>query len=196
MYQEWYAAKTHAAQLDSDDEQSQEPAPKKDKKEGTKRELSLLILVSQINMNCFLAFVQGKCVTSLYCTSSQHCLAGVAPASVGQRLGRVLDGLEMCAGQLYELDLKKIELQHKLDTRKMEMEHECEMARIRLEERKLNFQEEKLCAERSRWQGGWAERRRVHARHQRHALQLKKVLLSSEFRVEMFSSSFISRNCL
>ncbi len=33
-------------------------------------------------------------------------------------------------------------------TRKMEMEHEREMARIRLEERKLSFQEEKLHAER------------------------------------------------
>ncbi len=51
-------------------------------------------------------------------------------------------------GQSYELDLKKIELQHKLDTHKIEMEHEREMARIRLEERKLNFQEEKLHAER------------------------------------------------
>ncbi len=44
--------------------------------------------------------------------------------------------------------MKKIELQHKLDTCKMEMEHKREMARIRLEERKLNFQEEKLRAER------------------------------------------------
>ncbi len=59
MYQEWYAAKTRAPQADSEDGEEQEPTPKKDKKEGTKCELSLLNMVSQINMKHFLACVQG-----------------------------------------------------------------------------------------------------------------------------------------